>query len=70
MDNQRILTIKEVSKQMQVSTRTVRRWIKDDKLKASCFGHRTLRVLEEDLIEFIKDKRIIHYEEDSPILPS
>lgn len=52
-----ILTIKEVAEKMQVSTRTVRRWIKEGKLKASRLGHRTYRVLEEDLISFIKDHR-------------
>ena len=49
-----ILTIKEVSKILKVSTRTVYRWIDDGDLKVARIGRKTYRVFESDLRKFIK----------------
>lgn len=54
MPNQ-ILTLEEVSKIMKVSLKTVYRWVSSRKLKAARIGHKTYRVLEKDLIEFVND---------------
>ncbi len=49
-----ILTLDEVAKIMQVSQKTVYRWVSAKKLRAAKFGHKTYRVLEKDLMRFIK----------------
>ncbi len=40
---------------MKVSIKTVYRWVGSRKLKAARIGHKTYRVLERDLIEFVND---------------
>jgi len=50
-----ILTLAEVAKIMQVSQKTVYRWISAKKLKAAKIGHKTYRVLERDLMKFVND---------------
>ena len=50
-----ILTLAEVAKIMQVSQKTVYRWISAKKLKAAKIGHKTYRVLERDLMRFVND---------------
>ncbi len=42
-------TIKQVAVELQVSERTVRRWIAQDKVKVIHLGHRTVRLTEEEL---------------------
>lgn len=49
-------TIKEIAQEWQVSKRTVTRWIKDGKLKATAIGGVT-RITEEDYREFMKEIR-------------
>jgi len=38
---------------MQVSQKTVYRWIGAKKLRAAKIGHKTYRVLEKDLMSFV-----------------
>ena len=51
-----LLTIEMVSKRCAVSTRTVRRWIKDGDLVVHRLG-RQLRVSEPDLASFLAARR-------------
>ena len=52
----RLLSIKDVAKVLQVSTKTIRRWINDADLRVHRFG-RQLRVSEEDLAAFVNKRR-------------
>ena len=58
MPSYRILTPEEVAKLMQVSLKTVYRWISDGKLEASQVGHKTYRIFEQDLILFMRKNRV------------
>lgn len=49
-----ILTIEEVAKVLQVSKRTVYRWIDAGDLKVARIGRKTYRVFESDLRKFIR----------------
>lgn len=42
-------TIKQIAVELQVSDRTVRRWIAQGKIKVLRLGHRTVRITEEEL---------------------
>ena len=42
------LTIKQVAKELQIHPATVRRWIREGKLKVTRLGHRTVRITEEE----------------------
>lgn len=42
-------TIKQVAEELQVGVTTVKRWIKEGKTKVLRFGHRTVRITEEEL---------------------
>jgi excisionase family DNA binding protein len=42
-------TIEQVAKELQVHSETVRRWIRQGKLKVMRLGHRTVRITEEEL---------------------
>lgn len=53
-----ILTLADVAKIMKVSQKTVYRWVAAKQLRAARFGHKTYRVLEKDLMRFIRS----HYE--------
>lgn len=53
-DNQ-IMTLEDVAKIMKVSLKTVYRWVSARKLRAAKIGHKTYRVLEKDLIQFVND---------------
>jgi excisionase family DNA binding protein len=44
-------SIKELADSLGVSTRTIRRWIKAEKLRAHRFGH--VRIAHDDLEDFI-----------------
>jgi len=50
----KLYTIKQVSEMFQVSEQSVRRWIKNGKLKAIKIGY--IRISEEELNSFIKPK--------------
>jgi len=58
MPNYRILTPEQVASLMQVSLKTVYRWISAGKLSASQVGYKTYRIFEEDLILFMKKTRV------------
>lgn len=53
-----LLTVAEVARSFDVSTRTVRRWMRDGLLVACRIG-RTVRVHPDDLARFIKANRTI-----------
>jgi excisionase family DNA binding protein len=58
MSSYRILTPEQVAAAMQVSLKTVYRWISAGKLGASQVGYKTYRIFEEDLILFMKKTRV------------
>lgn len=58
MPSYRILTPEQVAAIMQVSLKTVYRWIKAGKLGSSQVGLKTFRIFEEDLILFMKKTRV------------
>jgi len=51
-----LFTLAQVAERLQVSTKTVRRWIENDDLIAHRLG-RQLRISEADLQVFIKARR-------------
>lgn len=58
MPSYRILTPEEVAKLMQVSLKTVYRWISAGKLDASQVGYKTYRIFEQDLILFLRKNKV------------
>ncbi len=50
------LTVKEVAKELKLSTGTIKGWIQRGELKAMKLGHHTVRVLREDLDKFIGNR--------------
>lgn len=58
MPNYHILTPEQVAQLMQVSLKTVYRWISAGKLGASQVGYKTYRIFEEDLILFMKKTKV------------
>lgn len=50
-----ILTLEEVAAAMKVSQKTVYRWVAAKKLRAAKIGHKTYRVFEKDLLQFVND---------------
>ncbi len=42
-------TIQEVARELQVHEDTVRRWVRQGKVKVIRLGHRTVRITEEEL---------------------
>ena len=52
----RLLTVNEVAELLQVSSKTVRRWIERQELHTHRLG-RQLRVAEEDLAAFLGQRR-------------
>jgi excisionase family DNA binding protein len=52
----RLLTVNEVAELLQVSGKTVRRWIERQELRTHRLG-RQLRVAEEDLAAFLGQRR-------------
>ena len=42
-------TMAQVAEELQVSLRTVMRWVKDGKIKVVRLGYRTVRITEEEL---------------------
>ena len=41
-------TIQEVAEELRVHEETVRRWIRTGKVKALRYGHRTVRITEDE----------------------
>jgi excisionase family DNA binding protein len=54
--DERYLTLPELAERLQVSRRTVYRWIKDGSLNAYQFG-REYRITESDLKDFLERRR-------------
>ena len=52
----RLLTVNEVAELLQVSSKTVRRWVELQELRTHRLG-RQLRVSEEDLAAFLGQRR-------------
>ena len=53
----KLLTVQEVADWAKVSTKTVYRWIADNKIPAIRFGSRTYRISEKDLIDYLENSR-------------
>jgi excisionase family DNA binding protein len=53
----RLLTITDVAERLQVSTKTLRRWIERGDLAAHRLGHQW-RIAERDLVVFLKLRRV------------
>ena len=49
-----LLTIQEVADWAKVSTKTVYRWISDNKIPAISLGNRTYRIPEKAIIDYLK----------------
>ena len=56
MGNDTLLTVKDVAERLQVSTKTVRRWIKNHELEFFVFGAQ-YRISENDLEYFMCTNR-------------
>lgn len=57
MNKQKYLSPEEIANKYNVKADTVRKWIRERKIKAAKLG-RVWRVLESDLDEFIKYNKI------------
>lgn len=51
-----LMTIEQAAEHLQVSTKTIRRWIKSGDLVAHRFGHQW-RISKSDLLAFIRMRR-------------
>jgi excisionase family DNA binding protein len=49
-----LLTIQEVADWAKVSTKTVYRWISDNKIPAIRLGNRTYRIPEKAIIDYLR----------------
>jgi excisionase family DNA binding protein len=49
-----LLTIQEVADWAKVSTKTVYRWIPDNKIPAVRLGNRTYRITEKAIIDYLR----------------
>lgn len=61
---QRLLTVKEAAAILKVCEKTVRRFIERRELRASKLSNGVVRIDEDDLMDFIRDRRT----QSSPIL--
>jgi excisionase family DNA binding protein len=52
----RLLSVDEVARQLDVSTRTIRRWLLADYLSCHRLG-RQIRIAEDELAAFIRNSR-------------
>lgn len=55
-----LLTIQEVAEWAKVSTKTVYRWISDNKIPAIRLGNRTYRIPEKVMIDFLRQNGYDH----------
>ena len=51
----KLLTVQEVAELLRVSDQTVRRYIKDGRIKAKKLNKRDIRILDSDAQEFMQD---------------
>ena len=56
-NNNKYYTAEEVADMLKVTTESVRRWIRDDKLKAVRLGGKYLRISQEDLNTFVESMK-------------
>ena len=61
---QRILSLGDVAQRLDVSVRTVQKWVRDGRLTVVRLGVKTTRVLEEDLTRFLQSSREGQIEEE------
>ena len=55
----RLMTVDQVAKRLQVNEQTIRRWLREGELTGVPFGGRTgWRISEEDLQDFIDRRRL------------
>lgn len=54
LDQIKLLTIQEVADWAKVSTKTVYRWISDNKIPSIRLGNRTYRIPEKAIIDYLK----------------
>tara|TARA_Y100000310_G_C20669823_1_gene809627 strand:+ start:2099 stop:2278 length:180 start_codon:yes stop_codon:yes gene_type:complete len=57
MTDTTLLSLKEVREILQISGRTLSRWIKEDKIPAIRFSKRSIRIDPRDLENFIKERK-------------
>ena len=55
-----LLTIQEVADWAKVSTKTIYRWISDNKIPAIRLGNRTYRIPEKAIINFLRQNGYDH----------
>jgi excisionase family DNA binding protein len=55
-----LLTIQEVADWAKVSTKTIYRWISENKIPAIRLGNRTYRIPEKAIIDFLKQNGYDH----------
>ena len=55
-----LLTIQEVANWAKVSTKTIYRWIADNKIPAIRLGNRTYRIPEQAIIDYLKQNGFDH----------
>jgi excisionase family DNA binding protein len=53
-----LLTIKDVANRLQVDDETVRRWLRDGRLKGCKLSEQMWRIEEVDLQEFIRTRQV------------
>ena len=53
-NSRNLLTVPEVAEWARVHPKTVYRWIKDGRLEAIQFGPRTFRILEDAVVQFLR----------------
>lgn len=58
MENEKLLTVSDVSEMLGVSDRTVRNWVQGGNLTAYRFG-REYKITQTDLNEFIKQSQVV-----------
>jgi excisionase family DNA binding protein len=54
-DEDKIYTIEQVAKKLAVSPDTVQTWMEEGKLGSVKIGYRTVRILQSDIDNFIRD---------------
>ena len=60
-----LMTVRQVSQCLGISTATVRRWIKDGKLLALKLSEKTIRIPGEALDKFVWDHNRFWHKDDS-----
>jgi excisionase family DNA binding protein len=55
-----LLTIQEVANWAKVSTKTIYRWISDNKIPAIQLGNHTYRIPEQAIIDYLKQNGFDH----------